>query len=122
MKKTHVITVVAAMLATLALTSAAFAQPPESTTYTYPDLECDDGVSRTFHVAGSIRAWDGDGDGYLIRSAEQTLLIDGQEFGPYTRSWGKGADSEGAITCTGGDFELQGFTITHVELVVVPVP
>jgi hypothetical protein len=93
---------------------------PESKTPAY-QVDCGGGTM-DLYVIGATRLWDAEGNGYLIRSAEQSMEIGGAPYGSFTRSWGLGASSPGAITCTGGDFDLQGFWITHVELVIVPLP
>jgi hypothetical protein len=124
MKRIPATTVMVTMLLSLAIAPAAFAQPSDSATQTYKSVSCDgDDGSMDLHVAGPIRMWDDDGNSYLLREVEQTVRIDQDTVvGPFTRSWGQGADTRGAIFCTADEpFELQGFTVESLELWVVPL-
>jgi hypothetical protein len=103
------------VLASLLLAPAAFAQPPAERLLTYEDLTCGAEEKVNLHVAGAIRLWDDDGDSFLLRR-----IVQNDEN--HHRSWGRGRATPGAITCTGENFELQGFPIDWVELVVVPLP
>jgi hypothetical protein len=120
MRKIQALTLAAVLAASFAITPAASARPPESKTPAY-QVDCGDGTM-DLYVIGATRLWDAEGNGYLIRSAEQSVEIEGTVYGPFARSWGRGASSPGAITCTGGGFDLQGFWITDIELTIVPLP
>jgi hypothetical protein len=123
MRKTRATTLMT-MLLSLAIAPAAFAQPSPRATQTYESVSCEGyEQSMDLHVAGSIRLWDDDGNSYLIREVEQYVRIDDDTvIGPFGRSWGQGADTQGAIFCTADEpFELQGFTIESLELWIVPL-
>jgi hypothetical protein len=114
MRKIRFMTVVAGMLASLAIAPAALAQPPAEKLPTYEKLTCDgvDGVVN-LHVAGPVRMWDDDGNSYLAR-----YIAYNGEGNP----WGQGPDTQGAISCRGGPMTIQGFEIAWVEMTVVRLP